>query len=345
VSTPPLPEAALAGGGFDDHHLPEPEPPGPNRKLRIARRIMSRLVGVIIVLWAAATFTFAVTALLPGNRAVGLLNQETGRQQRSYPAAQLAPINREYGFTKPLIVQYVDYIGDLAHGDFGTSYTQHQPVTTIISRQVWPTVQLTVTALIFAWIIALAMTLLTARRSGWISRLGSGIEIVTAGLPYYWFGVILLVVFAIDLKLFPVAGSTSFLGTVLPALTLGVPLAGFLGQVTRDEFEKVLDQPFITSARARGMGDISVRSRHALRHAVLPAITLSGWALGALLSGDVLAETIFARPGLGNMIVTAAGDRDVPLVSGIVLLVAAVYVLANLLVDIAYTIVDPRISI
>jgi len=130
---------------------------------------------------------------------------------------------------------------------------------------------------------------------------------------------------------------------VLPGLTLGIPLAGFLGQVTRDEFEKVLDQPFITSARARGMGDLSVRWRHALRHAVLPAITLSGWALGALLSGDVLVETIYARPGLGNMIVTAAQDRDVPLVSGIVLLIATVYVVANVLVDIAYTIVDPRI--
>ena len=122
-----------------------------------------------------------------------------------------------------------------------------------------------------------------------------------------------------------------------------VPLAGFLGQVTRDEFEKVLDQPFVTSARARGMGDLAVRFKHVLRHSVLPAITLSGWALGALISGAVIVENVFARPGIGNMIVGAAEHRDVPLVSGVVMLVAFIYVVANILVDIAYAIVDPRL--
>ena len=127
--------------------------------------------------------------------------------------------------------------------------------------------------------------------------------------------MILLVVFSIELKIFPVQGGTSIEGLVLPALTLAIPLAGFLGQVTRDEFEKVLDQPFVTSARARGMGDLAVRFKHVLRHAVLPAITLSGWALGALISGAVIVETVFARPGIGQMIVGAAEHRDVPLVS------------------------------
>jgi peptide/nickel transport system permease protein len=130
---------------------------------------------------------------------------------------------------------------------------------------------------------------------------------------------------------------------VLPVLTLAIPLAGFLGQVTRDEFEKVLDQPFITTARTRGMSDAAVRLRHALRHSVVPAITLSGWALGALLSGAVIAENVFGRPGIGQVLVTAVNTRDVPTVSGIVLVVAAVYVIANLIVDLAYTIVDPRL--
>ena len=154
--------------------------------------------------------------------------------------------------------------------------------------------------------------------------------------------MILLVVFAIDLHLFPVLGGTGISGLVLPALTLGIPLAGFIGQVTRDEFEKVLDQPFVTSARARGMGDLGVRLRHVLRHAVLPALTLSGWALGALISGAVIVETVFARPGIGNVLVTATESRDLPLVSGVVILVAAIYVLANLIVDIAYVLIDPR---
>ena len=189
----------------------------------------------------------------------------------------------------------------------------------------------------------LVLTIATAKRGRVVSAIASGFEIVTAGLPYYWLGVILLVVFAIDLHAFPVQGGTGVNGLVLPALTLAIPLAGFIGQVTRDEFEKVLDQPFITSARARGMGDLEVRLRHALRHAVLPAITLSGWALGALISGAVIVETVFARPGIGNVLVTAAESRDIPLVSGVVILVAAVYVVANLLVDLAYIVIDPRL--
>lgn len=317
--------------------------PGVSRRLSVARWIAVRLISAIVVLFAAATFTFFVQALLPGSRATLLLNEETG-QQKQYTAAQLAPINKQYGFSKPILVQYFDYVKGLAHGDFGTSYTQHQPVLTIIARQVGPTLVLTVTALLFAWVIALVLTVATARRSKWLSALGSGCEIITAGLPYYWLGIVLLVVFAIDLQLVPVVGGTSPSGLILPALTLGIPLAGFLGQVTRDEFERVLEQPFVTSARARGMSDFGVRLRHALRHAVLPAITLSGWALGALISGAVIVETVFARPGIGNVIVTAAQDRDVPLVSGVVVLVAAVYVIANLLVDLAYAAIDPRLA-
>jgi peptide/nickel transport system permease protein len=313
------------------------------RRRALARRAAGRLLGAIAVLWAAATFTFFVQTLLPGSRATLLLNQASG-QQKKYTAAQLAPINHEYGFNKPLLVQYVDYIGGLLHGDLGTSYEQHQPVLSIISREVGPTLILTLTSLLLAWAIALILTIATAKRGRLLSAIGSGVEILTAGLPYYWLGVILLVVFSIDLKVFPVQGGTSVAGLVLPALTLGIPLAGFIGQVTRDEFEKVLDEPFVTSARARGMGDLQVRLRHALRHAVLPAITLSGWALGALISGAVIVETVFARPGIGQVIVTAAQSRDVPLVSGVVMLVATVYVVANLLVDIAYRLIDPRLG-
>jgi peptide/nickel transport system permease protein len=280
--------------------------------------------------------------VLPGSRATMLLNEATG-QQKNYSKAQLLPVEEKYGFNNSLIHQYLDYIGGVAHGNLGTSYTQHEPVLKIISEQLGPTLVLTATALVLAWAIALLLTMATAKRGRFVSSLGSGFEIVTAGLPYYWLGIILLIVFSIDLKVFPVQGGTSFMGLVLPALTLALPLAGFIGQVTRDELEKVLDEPFITSARARGMGDLSIRLRHALRHAVLPAITLSGWAMGALISGAVIVETVFARPGIGEMVVIAAETRDIPTVSGVVLLVAAVYVVANLLVDFAYTVVDPRL--
>jgi peptide/nickel transport system permease protein len=312
------------------------------RRASWAKRIAWRIVGAIFVLWVAATFVFFVQQLLPGNQATLILNEQTGNQQ-SYSHHQLAPTEAKYGLDQGVMTQYFDYIKGLAHGDMGKSYTQHKAVTSIIGEQVGPTLVLTITALILAWFFALATILLTSRRKKAVSSLGSGWEIFSAGLPYYWLGVILLVVFSIELKIFPVQGGTSIVGLILPALTLAIPLAGFLGQVTRDEFEKVLDQPFVTSARARGMGDLAVRFKHVLRHAVLPAVTLSGWALGALISGAVIVENVFARPGIGNMIVGAAEHRDVPLVSGVVLLVAFIYVVANILVDIAYAIIDPRL--
>jgi peptide/nickel transport system permease protein len=306
------------------------------------RRILSRVAGAVGVLWAAATFTFFVQSLLPGDRATLILNQQTG-QNITRTATELGPLNQQYGFDHPLVVQYLSYLGDLLRGDLGTSYQQHVAVSGIIRAQVGPTIALTITSLLVAWLIAVLLTLFTVRRGRVLSALGSGFETVTAGLPQYWLGVVLLVVFAIQARVFPVQGGTSVAGLVLPTLTLAIPLAGFLGQVTRDEFEKVLEQPFILSARARGMGDLEVRLRHALRHAVLPAISLSGWALGALFSGAVVVEAVFARPGLGNVLVAGANSRDIPVVSGVVMLVALVYVLANLLVDTAYTLVDPRL--
>lgn len=308
----------------------------------LARRILVKVVTAVLVLVAAASVTFFAQLLVPGNRATAILNQSNGRAQQ-WTAAQLAPVNHEFGFDKPLSVQYLDYVGGLFRGNLGTSYTQFKPVTQVIGDELAPSLVLTVGGLAAAWVLALAVILLTAKRHRFISALGSTWEALTASLPTYWVGVVLLVVFAVEIRIFPVIGGTSAWGTVLPVLTLAIPLAGFLGQVIRDEFEKVLDQPFITTARTRGMGDTAVRLVHALRHSVLPAITLSGWALGALVSGAVIVENLFGRPGIGQVLVTAVNTRDVPVVSGIVLVVAGVYVIANLLVDLVYVLVDPRL--
>jgi peptide/nickel transport system permease protein len=310
--------------------------------MKILRRIAVKIAGAVLVLVAAASVTFFAQLLVPGSRAVAILNEQTGRAQL-WTAAQLAPVNREYGFNHPLIVQYLDYIGGLFRGNLGTSYTQYRPVTQVIGDELAPSLVLTVLALLTAWVLTLLVTLLTVKRGRIISAIGSTWEALTASLPAYWLGVVLLVVFAVEIRIFPVIGGTSPMGTVLPVLTLAIPLAGFLGQVTRDEFEKVLDQPFITTARTRGLSDTAVRLKHALRHSVLPAITLSGWALGALVSGAVIAENVFGRPGIGQVLVNAVNTRDVPTVSGVVLVVAAVYVVANLLVDIAYALIDPRL--
>ena len=315
----------------------------PTSRSDAVRRIAGKAVSSVAVLVAAASVTFFAQLAVPGDRATALLNLQTG-QERKWTPAELAPLNERFGFDKPVIVQYLRYLGGLFRGDLGTSYTQKRPVAEVIGGQLLPSLTLTVAALAVAWVLAIGVTLLTVRRGRFLSALGSAWEALTASLPHYWVGVVLLVVFAVELRIFPIIGGNSAWGTVLPVLTLAIPLAGFLGQVTRDEFVQVLEQPFVTTARTRGMSDLGVRLRHVLRHAVLPAITLSGWALGALVSGAVIAENIFGRPGIGQVLVTAVNTRDLPTVSGIVLVVAAIYVVANLLVDLAYAVVDPRLA-
>lgn len=302
---------------------------------------LKRLIGAVGVMWAAATLTFIVQQLMPVSPAVTILSGGATRPSH----AQILAVDQQYGFNKPVLVQYVTFIGHLVQGNLGTSYLLHEPVATVIAQQMWPTLELTLVSLVLSWIIALVLTIATAKRGRLTSGIGSGIEIIAAGLPQYWLGIILLVVFGIELKWFPVEGGSGLSSLVLPSLTLAIPLAGFLGQVTRDEFAKVLDQPFIISARARGMGDTAVRLRHALRHAVLPGITLSGWALGSLFSSAVVVEAVFAREGLGQVLTNAVAGQDMPVVVGVTLLVALVYVVANLLVDAAYVLVDPEIRL
>jgi peptide/nickel transport system permease protein len=331
------------GGTATDTALPQIDGrPAARHGVRLARRIVVKTVGAIVVVIAAASVTFFAQLAVPGDRATVLLNTQTG-QQKQYSAAELAPVRKQFGFDNPIVVQYLHYVGGLFRGDLGTSYTQHRPVTQIVGGQLLPSLILTVCALVVAWALAIAVTQLTVKRNRVLSAIGSGLETITACLPQYWIGIVLLVIFSVELRWFPVIGGSSATGTVLPIFTLAIPLAGFLGQVTRDELEKVLDQPFITSARARGQSDAGVRLRHALRHAVLPAVTLTGWAFGALLSGSVLAESIFGRPGIGQVLVNAVNTRDVPTVAGVVLAVAVAYVIANLAVDIAYAVIDPRL--
>ncbi|GID90908.1 ABC transporter permease [Amorphoplanes digitatis] len=306
-------------------------------------RIAVKVAASVAVILAAASVTFFAQLAVPGDRATALMNLQTG-QEKLWTAEELAPLNERFGFDDPILVQYLHYLTGLFQGDLGTSYTQKRPVADVIGGQLPPSLILTVAALAVAWLLALGMTLLTVKRGRFLSGLGSAWEALTASLPHYWVGVVLLVVFAVQLRMFPIIGGTSAWGSVLPVLTLAIPLAGFLGQVTRDEFVQVLRQPFVTTARSRGMSDLGVRLRHVLRHAVLPAITLSGWALGALVSGAVITENIFGRPGIGQVLVTAVNTRDLPTVSGIVLVVAAIYVVANLLVDLAYAVVDPRLA-
>jgi peptide/nickel transport system permease protein len=298
-----------------------------------------KLLGALVVLWAAATLCFAMQELSPGNPALAILGGSGARPSQQ----QIEATEEKYGLNDPILQRYGTFISNLATGDLGTSYRYKQPVTTVISEQIGPTLVLIFASTALAWLIAIPITLFTAGRGRVRSSLGSGFEAFFAGMPPYWLGLVLLVVFAFELGWFPAIGGTSPDALLLPALTLALPLAGFLGQVTRDEFERGLKQPFAISARTRGASEAEVRRRHVLRHALLPGITLTGWAIGATISGAVLVEVIYARPGLGQVLVEAVSNQDLPLVVGITILVALIYVVVNLLVDLLYAVVDPRL--
>lgn len=313
------------------------------RLLLLGRQVVGKVFGAIIVLVGAATAAFLAQSALPGDRATTIFNIRAGQAIERTPE-ELAQINEQYGLQNPLFIQWWDYVTGLFRGDLGLSYQQHRPVTDVIGEQLLPTIVLTLTAIGLAWVIMLVWVTLTAGRRREVSAFGSALDTTVAGLPPYWLGIILLLVFSVNLGWFPVISGSSPAGLFLPALTLAIPLAGFLGQATRTEFEKSLEQPFVISARLRGMSDIGVRVRHVLRHSVLPGITLSGWALGATISGAVVVETVFSRIGIGKVLVTAVNNQDMPIVLGVVMLIAAVYVVANLLVDLAYILIDPRLK-
>lgn len=321
---------------------PEHEAQQVGGSARLLRRIALRIGAAVFVLWGTITVTFLVLAVLPGDRATILLNITSGQVIERTPA-ELAPINAQYGFDKPIAEQYLHYLSRLLHADLGFSFELQRPVSHIIAEQLLPTFTLAIAALLLAWLIAIPWTLLTAGRHRRLGALGAAVETIMAGLPPYWIGILLLIVFAIDLRWFPVVGGASLWGTVLPAFTLAIPLAGFIGHAIRGEFESRLQQPFVLSARARGMSLAGVRLRHVLRHALIPAITLSGWAIGNLLSGAVLVEAVFARPGLGNVLVNAVSNKDFALVSGIVILISFLYIVINLVVDLISLIIAPRL--
>ena len=305
----------------------------------MARLLARKLGSAVLVLWLAATITFFALRLVPGDPVLAILGNPS-----SAPSADvIAATEKAYGLNDPFALQYVDYLARLARGDLGESYSLKQNVTTVIGDQLPNTLVLTLLALVTAWVIAALGTLLTVRRGRLAEALGTGLEVLTAALPQFWLGILLLVTFAFHFQLVPVAGGSGPRALVLPVLTLAIPLAGFLGQVTRQSFDEAMDQPFVLSARTRGMGDWAVRSRHAFRHALLPGLTLSGWAVGSLFSGAVVVETLFARPGLGKTLLDAVTRRDMPVVLGGVLLIAAVYIVVNLVVDALYLVVDPRL--
>jgi peptide/nickel transport system permease protein len=306
---------------------------------RMIRWALLRLGGVVFVLWAVATVTFFALRLIPGDPAEAVL----GGPGSQASAEALARARADYGLDQPLATQYVVYLGRLAVGDLGDSYALRQSVASVVLTNLPPTLLLALVSLAVGALLALALAIWSTRGGRVSAAIGSLLEIVAAAVPHFWLAISMILLFSTTLGWLPPVSVPGPLGLVLPVLTLGIPLAGFLGQVMREALLDALESPFVLSARARGEGDAGVFWRHALRHAAIPAIGLLGWAFGALVSGAVVVETIFARQGLGRSLLSAVQSRDVPLVIGVVLVVALAYMLVTTLTDLADRLVDPRL--
>ncbi|WP_308796554.1 ABC transporter permease [Agromyces silvae] len=332
--------------------------PARRRRGSTARRLGVRLLGAVLVLWAVATITFFVVRLIPGDPAAAIL----GGPGSQAGEEALAAVREQYGFDLPLWQQYLLALGRMATFDLGTSYALRQPVAEVIGAQLPGTFTLALLALVLAWAFAVSLALFSTLGAGDAGSGGAGasvrsrrrlgraaaavggtIETIAAALPHFWLAAVLVVVFSSWLRVLPPVSTGDVAGLVLPVLTLAIPVAGFLAQVMRESLLTALSTPFALSARARGETETGLRLRHALRHAAVPGVNLSAWAFGYLVSGAVVVETIFARPGLGRSLLQAVTLRDVPLVTGIVLVSALAYIVVTLVADIVSAALDPRL--
>lgn len=305
--------------------------------LRLLGWVGLRLAGAVAVLWAVATIAFFAVRAIPGDPAEAIL----GGPGSQAGEEALEAAREEYGLDRPLWEQYLRQLQLLLTGNLGRSYALHDEVAAVIAEQLPATLLLSGAALAVAWAMALLLAA-WASRGGWGSRhLGSLLEVTAAALPHFWLGAVLVVVFALWLGWLPPGGSSAT-GIILPAVTLAIPLAGFLGQVMREGIDDAVGSTFALTARARGESRSGLFWRHALRHAALPAVSLTGWALGSLISGAVVVETLFGRQGLGLTLYNAVRIRDVPIVVGVVLVVALVYVVVTLVSDAVERGLDPR---
>ncbi|MGV9351597.1 ABC transporter permease [Streptomyces spiralis] len=308
------------------------------------RYVIKRLTQAVGVLWAAYTVSFLVLDYLPGDPVTAMAG--AGIDSGQVDPKQIAALRHEYGFDKPVLVQYAEYLGRAARGDFGDAVSTGRPVTSTLADALPQTLQLTGAALLLAVVLGGGLAVLatyTAQR--WLRQLLLSLPPLGVSVPTFWVGLLLVETFSFRLHWFPAFGNDGPKGLVLPALTLAVPTGAQVAQVLAKSLLTALDQAYVETARAKGADRWRVHLRHALRNASLPALTVVGLLVGQLIAGSVVVETVFSRDGLGR--VTAAGvtAQDIPLVQGVVVFGALIFVTTNLVIDLVYPLLDPRVVV
>jgi peptide/nickel transport system permease protein len=304
----------------------------------MGKYIIRRLVATIPVLLGVTLAVFSMLHLVPGDP----IRMMLGEFQMT--PEQIEQIRATLDLDRPLYEQYPLFLFNALQGDLGTSIRTRRPVLTEIGDRIGSTVQLALAGLGVAVVIGVTLGIIAAvRQNTWADMSAMVIAMLGVSMPNFWLGFLLIFVFSLHLGWFPAAGGGTFRHLVLPALTLGVSAAAVIARLTRSSMLEVLRQDYIVAARAKGLKNNVVVLRHALRNALIPTVTILGLQFGQLLAGTVVVETVFGRPGIGRLIVTAILEKDFPVVQGVVLVIAVTYVLINLLVDVTYAFLDPRI--
>jgi peptide/nickel transport system permease protein len=306
----------------------------------LARYVAARLGRAALTILGVVTLVFLLVRLVPGDPVDAILGDQASPEDRAALRAALE-------LDRPMGTQYLSFLANVADGSLGQSFRRHGETVASLVVEVLPaTIALAVASMALAWLIAIPLGALAATRrgTGW-DRAASTVALVGLAIPNIWLGPLLILLFAVQLRWLPLPGDdrAGLEALVLPAFTVGTALAAILTRQTRAAMADVLSEQYILAARARGLPPFRVVFRHALRNALLPVITVGAAQVGALLSGTVVAEKIFERAGLGTLFLDAFFARDIPVVQGCVLVIAAIYVGVNLLLDVAYAVVDPRV--
>lgn len=307
------------------------------------RYLLNRVGGAVLVLGGVSVLTYALVLLTPGDPAVAALTEQLGHQPSKEAVAQF---RATHGLDQPLPVQYVNWLADVIRGDLGTSYASGRSVRSMIVQRLPNTVELAVASMVVAVGIAIPTGVASAVKPGStvdsVARIGA---LLGVSMPNFWLGYLLIIGGALWLDVFPVAGAGGLDHLVLPAVTLGSGMAAVIARLVRTSMLDTLDSAYVQTARSKGLRERIVVYKHALRNALVPVVTIVGLQFGYVLNGAVVVEVVFQRPGLGTLLVDAIFARDYPVIQGVTLLVGVVFVLVNLLVDLTYDQLDPRINL
>ena len=303
----------------------------------MARFLARRLALTIPVLLGVATLVFSLIHFIPGDPAQAMLGEAA-------PQADVDELRKRLGLDRPLLEQYLAFLGGLTRGDLGTSLRTEQPVATQILERMPATMELAAAAMFVAICVSIPLGIAAAVWRGTaVDHAAMTLALTGVSIPNFWLGPLLAIVFAVELGWLPVSGRGTPQHLILPAISLGAALAAILARMTRASMLEELREPYVQAARARGVSRFRAVVRHAFRNSLIPVVTLVGLQFGAVLTGAVITETIFAWPGIGRLLIQSIGFRDYPLVQGCILLIALTYVGVNLLTDLVYGVLDPRI--